>query len=542
MALLDQFLRYVLLLQCLSHSTSVNINPKYDPSAATPSQKHLPLARRQSTQKRYLPSSIGRRHSYGQGLRGLSRNSAIVSQGATKKDGRDSQRLSKRTNSRHLKGMGPIEAPTFQLSGTAISNFATSKRPIIPSSLLDESRIDSRTLFGSPPSPSISTESENLPATSSTTRTAIASKTDAGTGCTIVAQNGTAIQFEEGASMGTVAAIDSCTNGPPQDFPCYCLSSAPNQRVCPYCLYRDALGQTICGRRDTTIGIMHPNRTFVDCHCNVAVELVGTSFKVDVTSTCETINGQSTTDSTPVTPAPTDAISNTASPITSPPSLPPTTQPPILTPATQSPTFPPTTQPPSAKPTAAPITPQTTAGPTQISATYTPGNLTVWQYGMWLSTGLTARPIAYSGEFVQYDYAVQGSTYSPARFHGRPDGAAVFIDNRPGNSGGWVYVSNSETENGGVGALTFDRNGKVVDFRVVLSGTSWNCNVRVKKGRTDCHSRVLVLLGRIRSQRVTARARDREHHLLTQPFPRFYLKTIGRKNAVGNLDISGRGL
>ena len=94
--------------------------------------------------------------------------------------------------------------------------------------------------------------------------------------------------------------------------------------------------------------------------------------------------------------------------------------------------------------------------------------------GLLLSTGLSARIIATTGKFVQYR---NGQT-SSVRFHGRPDFGATFPDRNPFNPGGWIYTSNSEGKevgSGGVGAITFDRNGNVLDYKVLLKGTTMNC-------------------------------------------------------------------
>jgi len=58
-------------------------------------------------------------------------------------------------------------------------------------------------------------------------------------------------------------------------------------------------------------------------------------------------------------------------------------------------------------------------------------------------------------------------------WHAAPDGGACFED----EGGGWIYVSNSELDHhqGGVGALRFDADGKLVDAYPVLRGTSQNC-------------------------------------------------------------------
>ncbi len=85
--------------------------------------------------------------------------------------------------------------------------------------------------------------------------------------------------------------------------------------------------------------------------------------------------------------------------------------------------------------------------------------------GLRLPPGFSARVVARSGE-----PPVPGSGY---RWHGAPDGGAVFA--RPG--GGWIYVSNSELPGGrgGVGALRFDRGGRVVAAYSIMSGGRRNC-------------------------------------------------------------------
>jgi secreted PhoX family phosphatase len=102
-----------------------------------------------------------------------------------------------------------------------------------------------------------------------------------------------------------------------------------------------------------------------------------------------------------------------------------------------------------------------------------------------LSTGLKARLIAISGERV--NYTTTGGT-SPIDFHRFPDFGATYVDTREGNEGGWIYVSNSEVRKpknqGGVGALTFDKHGQVVAYRMVLENTTSNCG----GGRTPWES------------------------------------------------------
>ena len=60
-------------------------------------------------------------------------------------------------------------------------------------------------------------------------------------------------------------------------------------------------------------------------------------------------------------------------------------------------------------------------------------------------------------------------------FHHEPDGAAVY---ELPETGGWIYVSNSEVKEeakGGVGAIYFDKQGELVDYKNLLNGTTHNC-------------------------------------------------------------------
>ncbi|MBY0401959.1 PhoX family protein [Myxococcota bacterium] len=59
-------------------------------------------------------------------------------------------------------------------------------------------------------------------------------------------------------------------------------------------------------------------------------------------------------------------------------------------------------------------------------------------------------------------------------WHRDPDGGAVFAT----DDGGWIYVSNSEaimTGRGGVGAIRFDAQARIVDAYSILVGTTRNC-------------------------------------------------------------------
>jgi len=104
------------------------------------------------------------------------------------------------------------------------------------------------------------------------------------------------------------------------------------------------------------------------------------------------------------------------------------------------------------------------------SYTYEPGNLQTLKNGVFLSKGLDCEIIAKTGKNVKFSGK---SAVSSDTFHARPDFGATF----PTDNGGWVYVSNSEVANkkGGVGAIYFDKNAKVIDYKMLLKKTSMNC-------------------------------------------------------------------
>jgi hypothetical protein len=91
-----------------------------------------------------------------------------------------------------------------------------------------------------------------------------------------------------------------------------------------------------------------------------------------------------------------------------------------------------------------------------------------------LSNGLSAKPIAQSGEFL----ALGGGVKSTSRFHRLPDAAGVFSK----RNGGWYYVSNAESPtagrnwtDGGVGSIEFNSYGKIVNYTRVATTTRHNC-------------------------------------------------------------------
>jgi hypothetical protein len=141
---------------------------------------------------------------------------------------------------------------------------------------------------------------------------------------------------------------------------------------------------------------------------------------------------------------------------------------------------------PTNKPVPAPNVPSPPPTPRPAAPrniTFIPGKLNVMERNLILSQGLTSKIIALSGRPVVY----ADSSTSVDNFHPWPDGGDTFIDNRPSNPGGFIYVSNSGVENGGVGTLTFDRNGGVIEYKMVARNTRYNRNVR--NCGTDCRSR-----------------------------------------------------
>lgn len=103
---------------------------------------------------------------------------------------------------------------------------------------------------------------------------------------------------------------------------------------------------------------------------------------------------------------------------------------------------------------------------------YEPGNLQTLKYGVLLSKGLDCKIIAKTGKNVKFSGSATGAV-SVDTFHARPDFGATF----PTEDGGWVYVGNSEVANkkGGVGAIYFNKNAKVIDYKMLLKKTSMNC-------------------------------------------------------------------
>ena len=94
------------------------------------------------------------------------------------------------------------------------------------------------------------------------------------------------------------------------------------------------------------------------------------------------------------------------------------------------------------------------------------------ELGIRISQGLSVKVLARANETIQYG----NGTLSTLPFHSMADGATVLpIDD---DDGGYAYVSNSEMKQkmGGVYALYFNKYGHVVNYKVLLSGTTRNCS------------------------------------------------------------------
>ena len=97
------------------------------------------------------------------------------------------------------------------------------------------------------------------------------------------------------------------------------------------------------------------------------------------------------------------------------------------------------------------------------------GFITRSDLGIQISTGLNVKLIARTGQRVQYS----NGGVSSLRFHSQADAAGII----PLSAGGYVYVSNSELRQGqgGVFGLYFNNDGKITEYKALLTGTSGNC-------------------------------------------------------------------
>jgi hypothetical protein len=130
---------------------------------------------------------------------------------------------------------------------------------------------------------------------------------------------------------------------------------------------------------------------------------------------------------------------------------------------------------PTKVPSGAPTTTPTTTPTAETPVTYVPGKLTRKENGLVLSEGLTSRMVARTGQHVPLT-GFGDNLMSEKMFHDEPDGAAIF---EWLETGGWIYVSNSEVitqGGGGVSAIYFDKDGNVVDYQRLLTGTTHNCS------------------------------------------------------------------
>ncbi|KAL7546102.1 hypothetical protein ACHAWF_009434, partial [Thalassiosira exigua] len=169
------------------------------------------------------------------------------------------------------------------------------------------------------------------------------------------------------------------------------------------------------------------------------------------------------------TPAPTDEPTTSAPTVASTP--PPTTEP------TPSPTEEPTPAP-TPPPTDAP-TPPPTDGPTDAPTPSGPfffGEEFYYDEDLDIdvSVGLTVKPIAWTGRPVPY---ADGGE-SKSNYHEDSDAAGIISMNPadPLNSG-YVYVANAEKGDGegGVYGIYFDKDGNILEYKALLTGTTDNC-------------------------------------------------------------------
>ena len=133
---------------------------------------------------------------------------------------------------------------------------------------------------------------------------------------------------------------------------------------------------------------------------------------------------------------------------------------------TLEPTQSPTSDRPSEKPSNSP----TQRPSTRLAVTFERGALKkdIKRFGFTVSKGITVKMIAKADNYVRFTNGKR----SNMKYHAMPDGAAIIP-----LKDGYVYVNNAEIRDGlgGVYGLYFDRNGEIVDYRVLLSGTSRNC-------------------------------------------------------------------
>lgn len=118
------------------------------------------------------------------------------------------------------------------------------------------------------------------------------------------------------------------------------------------------------------------------------------------------------------------------------------------------------TEPPTASPTPA------------LPDAFVMGRLNKEENGLILSEGLSATIIANTNDNVLY----ASGEVSDTVFHPQPAAGDTFVDTREGNPGGWVYLSGSDADDGGMGAITFNAAGEVINYEMVLVDTTFNSN------------------------------------------------------------------
>ena len=108
-------------------------------------------------------------------------------------------------------------------------------------------------------------------------------------------------------------------------------------------------------------------------------------------------------------------------------------------------------------------------------------NLPVWAINTVANASSTAQPykllkadkngVMLMKGFTSRIVATAGRSIKGYRWHNGADGGATFKT----EDGGWIYVSNSEDNNGGVGAIRFDSNANIVDGYRICKSTRRNC-------------------------------------------------------------------
>jgi len=134
------------------------------------------------------------------------------------------------------------------------------------------------------------------------------------------------------------------------------------------------------------------------------------------------------------------------------------------------PTPPPTPSPTTSRPTNKPTTSQPSSSPTPNNPYFFGEEfVTVPSLGIEMSAGLRVKLIARTGRKVQY----ANGDESDRSWHSNSDAAGII----PLEDGGYVYMSNSEADDGkgGVYGLYFNAEGEITEYKALLTGTTDNC-------------------------------------------------------------------